>query len=196
MATTKKTDKTKENKSITIPDLYKFYKTEVIQNLKKDFGYKNVMQVPKIKKVVINVGVGKFLKDANHIKSVEKVLTKISGQKPVRTKAKQSISNFKIREDMDIGVMVTLRGVKMYQFLEKLLNVTLPRIRDFRGISNKSFDKNGNYSLGFRENVSFPELKSGESDKNHGMQVVLATNAKNIEEGKALLTYLGFPFVK
>jgi len=178
------------------PNLYNHYKKEVVPELKKDFGLKNVMQVPKITKVVINVGVGKFLKEPNFIENVEKNLAKITGQKTVRTKSKKAISNFKIRENMDIGVMVTLRGPKMYYFLEKLLNITFPRTRDFRGISDKAFDGRGNYSLGFKENVAFPEVKSGELDKGHGLQINISTNAKNKEQGKALLTKMGFPFVK
>jgi large subunit ribosomal protein L5 len=178
------------------PNLYNHYKKEVVPELKKDFGFRNVMQVPKITKVVINVGVGKFLKEPNYIENVEKNLAKITGQKPVRTKSKKAISNFKIRENMDIGVMVTLRGPKMYYFLEKLLNITFPRTRDFRGISDKAFDARGNYSLGFKENVAFPEVKTTETDKGHGLQINISTNAKNKEQGKALLTKMGFPFVK
>ncbi|MCX6781517.1 MAG: 50S ribosomal protein L5 [Candidatus Magasanikbacteria bacterium] len=178
------------------PNLYNYYKKEVVPALKKEFGFKNVMQVPKITKVVINVGVGKFLKEPNFIENVEKNLAKITGQKPVRTKSKKAISNFKIRENMDIGVVVSLRGAKMYYFLEKLLDITLPRTRDFRGISDKAFDGRGNYSLGFKENVAFPEIKAGEAEKTHGMQINIATNAKNKEQGRALLMKLGFPFVK
>ncbi len=178
------------------PNLYSYYKKEAVPALKKEFGFKNVMQVPRITKVVINVGVGKFLKEPNYIENVEKSLSKITGQKTVRTKSKKAISNFKIRENMDIGVVVTLRGAKMYYFLEKLLNVTLPRTRDFRGISDKAFDGRGNYSLGFKENIAFPEIKAGEADKSHGMQINISTTAKNLEQGKALLKTLGFPFVK
>jgi large subunit ribosomal protein L5 len=132
-------------------NLYERYKTEIVPSLIKDGGYTNVMQVPKITKVVLNVGVGRFVKEAGYIDTVEKVLTKITGQKAVRTKAKKSISNFKIREGMEIGVMVTLRGPRMYQFLEKLLRVTFPRVRDFHGISDKAFDRQGNYTIGFKE---------------------------------------------
>lgn len=178
------------------PNLYNFYKKEVVPALKKEFGYKSVMQVPRVAKVVINVGVGKFLKEPNFIENVEKNLAKITGQKPVRTKSKKAISNFKIRENMDIGVVVTLRGPKMYFFLERLLAVTFPRTRDFRGISDKSFDGLGNYNLGFKENAAFPEIKAGEAEKVHGLQIVISTTATNKEEGKALLTKLGFPFVK
>lgn len=176
--------------------LYEQYKKEVVPALKKEFGYKNVMQVPRITKVVINSGVGRFVKEAGYIDNVEKTLSKISGQKPVRTKARDSISNFKIREGMEIGVVVTLRGPKMYHFLEKLVRVTFPRVRDFRGITDKAFDRQGNYTIGLKENVAFPEVKSGDVEKIHGLQIIINTTAKNKQEGKALLTHLGFPFVK
>jgi len=176
-------------------NLYKKYKDIVIPALKKEFNYKSIMQVPKINKVVLNAGIGRFVKEPHFIENVEKTLSNITGQKPVRTKAKKAISNFKIREGMEIGVMVTLRGPKMYHFLDKLLNVTFPRVRDFRGISDKGFDKNGNFTIGFKENVAFPEIKAGEVDKIHGLQVIVNTTAKNKEEGRALLTQLGFPFV-
>ncbi len=176
--------------------LYEQYKKEVVPALKKEFGYKNVMQVPRITKVVINSGVGRFVKETGYIDNVEKTLNRITGQKPVRTKARDSISNFKIREGMEIGVVVTLRGPKMYQFLEKLVRVTFPRVRDFRGVTDKAFDRQGNYTIGLKENVAFPEVKSGEVDKIHGLQIIINTTAKDKQEGKALLTHLGFPFVK
>ncbi len=177
-------------------NLYEQYKKEVVPALKKELNLKSVMQVPKISKVVINVGVGRFLKESGYIDNVEKTLLKITGQKPVRTKAKKAISNFKVREGQEIGVVVTLHGARMYQFLEKLVNVSFPRIRDFRGISNKAFDRQGNYTLGLKENTAFPEVKTGEVDKIHGMEVVINTTAKNREAGLALLTHLGFPFIK
>lgn len=177
-------------------NLYEKYKKEVVPAMKAEFGYKNIMQTPKVAKIIINAGVGRFIKEPHFIENVESTLTKISGQKPVRTKAKKSISNFKIREGMDIGVMVTLRGPRMYQFLEKLVSITLPRVRDFRGVSAKSFDHNGNYTIGFKENLSFPEIKSEDIEKMHGLQIIINTTAKNKEEGKSLLTHLGIPFVK
>lgn len=177
-------------------NLYEKYKKEIVPELMKDLGYKNVMQVPKLEKVVLNVGIGRHLKEANYADMVEKNLFKITGQQPVRTKAKQSISNFKIREGMEVGLSVTLRGPKMYYFLEKLLTLTFPRMRDFRGISDKSFDKQGNFAFGFKENISFPEVDASELEKVHGLQVNVKTTAKTREEGKALLTKLGFPFVK
>ncbi len=175
-------------------NLYEKFKKEVAPALVKELKLKSIMQVPKIKKVVLNVGVGRHVKEANFVDNVVKVLETITGQKAVKTKAKQSISNFKIREGMEIGVMVTLRGPRMYQFLEKLLDTTFPRVRDFHGISPKAFDRQGNYTIGFKENVAFPEVKMEELDKVHGLQIVINTSAKDKNEGKALLTQLGFPF--
>ena len=177
-------------------NLYEKYKKEVVPALQKELGFKNAMQAPKIKKVILNAGIGRFVKEPRYIDNVENTLAKITGQKPMRTKAKKSISNFKIREGMEIGVAVTLRGARMYQFLEKLVSITLPRVRDFRGLSEKSFDKNGNYTIGFKENLAFPEIKAEELEKIHGLQITINTNAKNKAEGKALLTHMGFPFIK
>ncbi len=176
-------------------DFYQTYKKELVPKIMADLGYTNYLQVPKILKVVINAGVGRFIKEPHFIENVEKVLTKISGQKPIRTRAKKSISNFKIREGMDIGVKVTLRGPRMYHFLEKLLRIGLPRVRDFHGLSERGFDAQGNYTIGFKENITFPEVKLEEIDKVHGLQVIISTSAKNKKEGKALLTNLGFPFI-
>lgn len=172
------------------------YKKEIVPAIQKELGLKNVMQVPKITKVVINAGIGRFVKEANFIDNVEKTLTKITGQKPVRTKAKKAISNFKIRQGQEIGVVVTLRGPRMYHFLEKLLRVTFPRVRDFHGISDKAFDRQGNFTIGFKENIAFPEVKLEEIEKIHGLQVVINTTAKDKVAGRALLTHLGFPFTK
>lgn len=176
--------------------LYKKYKEEVVPALREEFGYKNIMQVPKIVKITLNVGFGKHAKENSFIENVEKTLSGISGQKPVRNKATKSISNFKIREGMEIGASVTLRGKRMYDFIDKLVNITMPRVRDFRGINPKSFDKNGNYSIGFKENIAFPEIKSDAIDQIHGLQVVINTTAKNKKEGYALLEKIGFPFKK
>lgn len=176
--------------------LYQTYLKTVVPKLKTERGYKNVMQVPKITKVVVNAGIGRFIKDSGFIDAVEKTLSRITGQKPVRTKSKKSISNFKIREGQEIGVMVTLRGRQMYQFLEKLIRVTFPRVRDFRGIPSDAFDRQGNYTIGFKEHIAFPEVKTEEIDKIHGLQIIIATTAKNQDEGRALLTALGFPFAK
>jgi large subunit ribosomal protein L5 len=176
--------------------LYETYKKEVVPALMKELGLKNVNQVPKISKVVVNAGIGRFVKEANFIDTVEKNLTRITGQKPIRTRAKKAISNFKIREGQEIGVTVTLRGVRMYNFLERLIKVTFPRIRDFHGISDKGFDRQGNYTYGFKENVSFPEIKMDEIEKMHGLQIIVNTTAKDKTEGRALLSHLGFPFIK
>ena len=177
-------------------NLYEKYKKEIAPALQKELGYKNLMQVPKVQKVVVNAGIGRFVKEPRFIDNVENTISKITGQKPIRTKAKKSISNFKIREGMEIGVAVTLRGPRMYQFLEKLVSITLQSVRDFRGLSEKSFDKNGNYTIGFKENLAFPEIKAEELEKIHGLQITINTNAKNRIEGKALLVHLGFPFTK
>ncbi len=170
------------------------YTTDVIPTMKKEFGYTNVMQVPKVKKVTINVGYGRHTKDAAFIERVEKTLTVISGQKPVHNKAKKSISNFKIREGMPIGTSVTLRGPGMYEFLYKLINIVFPRVRDFRGLSPKGLDRQGNCTIGFKEHISFPEVTSYTMDGIHGLQIVINTSAKSKAEGLSLLKHMGFPF--
>ena len=172
------------------------YKKDVIPALKEELGIQNIMDVPKISKVIVNVGYGRHAKDKGYIENVGKTLELITGQKPVINKAKKSISNFKIREGMMIGSSVTLRGDKMYDFLYRLINITLPRVRDFRGISPKSFDGRGNYTLGFKENIAFPEISVEGSDKIHGLQVIVSTTAQKDVDGRALLTKLGFPFKK
>lgn len=176
--------------------LYEKYKKETVPALQQKMGYKNVMQVPRILKVVLNVGMGRFVKESGYIENVEKTLSKISGQKPLRTKAKKAISNFKIREGQEIGVTVTMRGPRMYQFLEKLLRVTFPRVRDFHGIPLNGFDRQGNYTIGFKENIAFPEVKMEDIEKVHGLQIIINTSAKSKEAGVALLTELGFPFIR
>jgi len=170
------------------------YKKEVIPEMKKIFGYKNDLAVPRLKKVVVNVGVGKNLKEPNFIEAVENNLMRITGQRPVKTKARKSISSFKIRKGLVIGLMVTLRGNRMYDFLEKLINVTLPRIRDFRGLSPNSIDDNGNLSIGFKEYISFPEIRPDEIEKLHGLEVSITTTSKSRKEGLELFKLLGFPF--
>ena len=177
-------------------NLYEKYKKEVVPAMMKQLGYSNVMQVPKVAKVILNAGIGRFVKEPHFIENVENTLKKITGQKSVRAKAKKSISNFKIREGMEIGVLVTLRGKRMYQFLEKLVAITFPRVRDFRGLNDKSFDRSGNFTVGFKENLAFPEIKAEEIEKIHGLQIIINTTAKNKQEGKILLTNLGFPFSK
>lgn len=172
------------------------YQKEIIPALKEKFNYSNVSLVPKIKKIVINVGFGRRVKDKDYIENIEKTLIKISGQKPVFTKAKKSISSFKVREGMIIGIMVTLRGERMYHFLDKLLNVSFPRVRDFRGISEKSVDKQGNLIVGFKENSSFPEVKVDDINNIHGLEIIVDSSAKNKEEGLELYRMAGFPFRK
>lgn len=174
--------------------LYTMYKETIVPELKKELGIDNVHDVPKVEKVVINVGYGRQVKNKAYIDSVESTLTAISGQKPLHNKAKKSISNFKIREGMDIGMSVTLRGEQMYEFLYKLINLTLPRVRDFRGISIKGFDKQGNYSMGIKENIAFPEIKIESNDNIHPLQIVVATSATDKASGVALLKKMGFPF--
>ncbi len=170
------------------------YQKEVIPQMKSEFGYKNDMAVPKITKVTLNVGLGSNLKDAKYLETVEKTLTRITGQKPVQTKARKSIAGFKIREGMVIGVKVTLRGERMYNFLYKLLNVAFPRVRDFWGISDKVLDRQGNLALGFKEHIIFPEIKPEEVDRLHGLQIIITSSARKREEGLQLFRLLGFPF--
>ncbi len=172
------------------------YKKEIIPQLKEKFRKKNNLEVPRIEKVVLNVGFGRHSKEKEYVKNVEDTLIRISGQRPVLTKAKKSISSFKIREGMIIGAMVTLRGNRMFDFLEKLINITFPRVRDFRGISTKSVDKSGNLNVGFQEHLSFPEIKSDEVDRVHGLSVCVTTTAKIREEGLELFRLMGFPFKK
>lgn len=175
-------------------ELKKVYQEKVISTLQKELGYKNKLSVPRLEKVVLNVGVGQGLKDQKHVEVVENTLRRISGQQPVKTRAKRAISAFKIRQGMIVGMKVTLRGERMYDFVDKLINVTLPRVRDFRGLSEKSLDKEGNMSIGFREHIAFPEIKSDEIEKMHGLEVTIHTTAKNREEGLLLFKRLGFPF--
>lgn len=176
--------------------LQELYKKKIISAMKEKFGYKNDLAVPKLDKAVVNVGIGKFSKDKAYINNVINSLNRITGQKPVLTKAKKSISAFKVREGSIIGAMVTLRGKRMYDFIEKLINISFPRVRDFRGISEKSVDRQGNLSVGFREHLAFPEIKADEVDKIHGLEVCISTTAKTREEGLELLKLMGFPFKK
>ncbi len=178
------------------PRLKEKYKNEVVPSLMKKFNYKSVMQAPKIEKVVINMGVGEGATNAKAIDSAMEDLKAITGQKPVVTRAKKSIAGFKIRKGMPIGVKVTLRGDRMYYFLDKLFNVALPRVRDFRGVPDKSFDGRGNYTLGLREQLIFPEIDYDKIDKIRGMDVVIVTTAETDEEAKALLAELGMPFAR
>lgn len=170
------------------------YKNEIIPKMIEKFGYQNRMQVPRIVKVVVNSGVGKNAKDKNFVDGVADSIARISGQKPIQTKAKQSISAFKTRKGMIVGVAATLRGKRMYDFLEKLVNITFPRIRDFRGISEKNVDAKGNLSVGFKEHIAFPEIQSDAVENMHGLQVCVATTAKTRDEGLALFKLMGFSF--
>ncbi len=172
------------------------YQKEIIPQLKEKLGVKNILALPRIKSVVVNVGVGRFTKDKAHIDNVVESLTNITGQKPVLCEAKKSISAFKIRQGNVVGVKVTLRGRRMYDFIEKLVNITFPRIRDFRGISEKAVDNYGNMAIGFKEHLAFPEIKIDEISKQHGLEVCVSTTAKNCETGLELFRLLGFPFKK
>jgi len=170
------------------------YKKEILPELKKRFGYKNDFMAPKLQKVVVNVGFGRNYKDNDLIENIKKSLADITGQRCVMTKSKKSISAFKIRDGLIIGAMVTLRGERMYDFIEKLVNITFPRVRDFRGISEKSVDKIGNLTVGFREHLPFPEISPESIENVHGLEVSITTGAKNKEEGLAFLKLVGFPF--
>ena len=174
--------------------LKELYNKEIMPKLMKEFGYKNVMQAPKIRKVVINMGLGEAIQNIKILDSAVEELATIAGQKPVITKAKKSIASFKLREGMPIGCVVTLRRDRMYEFLDRLLNVSLPRVRDFKGVSGKGFDGNGNYSLGVKDQLIFPEINYDKVEKIKGMNITIVTSAKNDEEGKALLRLMGMPF--
>ncbi len=173
-----------------------FYRSKVISSMREKHNYDNVMQVPGLEKIVINMGLGKAKEDSKIIEKATKELAQIALQKPVVTKAKKAVSNFKIREGMPIGSMVTLRGDRMWVFLEKLINIALPRVRDFRGVSTNSFDGRGNYNLGVREQLVFPEINFDQMDGIRGMDIAIITSAKTDEEAKSLLELLGMPFKK
>ena len=170
------------------------YLNEVVPGLQEQFKYTNVMAIPKLDKVVINIGLGEVTQNPKALDAALNDLTLITGQKPVVTRAKKSIAGFKLREGMPVGVKVTLRGDRMYEFVDRLLSVALPRVRDFRGVSPKSFDGRGNFSLGLKEQLIFPEIEYDKIDKLRGMEIVFATTAKTDEEGRALLKLLGMPF--
>ena len=172
------------------------YKTEIVEAMTKKFGYKNIMQVPKLDKIVINMGVGEAKENAKILEAAVSDMETISGQKAVITKAKKAVANFKIREGMPIGCKVTLRGDKMYEFLDRLVNLALPRVRDFRGVSANSFDGRGNYSLGIKEQLIFPEVEYDKVDKVRGMDVIFVTTAKTDEEARELLKLFNMPFAK
>ncbi len=171
-----------------------FYTKEVVPALKKQFNYKNIMQVPRLDKIVINMGLGEAIQNIKILDSALAEITAITGQRPVITKARRSIAQFKLRAGMPIGCMVTLRKERMYEFLNRLINIALPRVRDFRGLPPHAFDGRGNYSLGLKEQIIFPEINYDKIDKIKGMNIVIATTAKTDEEGRALLRLLGMPF--
>ncbi len=172
------------------------YTKDVAPALAKEFGLKNRMQVPRLEKIVVNIGVGEALDNAKALDSAVEDMTTVTGQKPVVTKARKSIANFKLREGRSIGVRVTLRGERMWSFLDRLVNVALPRTRDFRGVSAKSFDGRGNYTLGVREQIIFPEIHYEKIDKLRGLEVTIVTTAPNDEQGRRLLQLMGLPFVR
>ncbi|MEW6698343.1 MAG: 50S ribosomal protein L5 [Bacillota bacterium] len=172
------------------------YLTEVVPALMQKFGYKNVMQVPKVEKVIINIGLGEAIQNSKAVDAAVGDLMTITGQRPVTTKAKKSIAAFKLRAGMTIGAKVTMRGERMYQFVDRLFNIALPRVRDFRGVSDKSFDGRGNYTLGLKEQLIFPEIDYDKVDKVRGMDITFVTTAKTDEEARELLRLMGMPFVK
>lgn len=177
-----------------VPRLKERYIKEVIPAMVKEFSYKNVMEVPKVQKVVLNVGLGEAIQNIKLLDAAQKELSIITGQKAVVTKAKKSIASFKLKQGVPIGCKVTLRGDRMYEFLDRLISLALPRIRDFKGVSGRSFDGRGNYSLGLKEQFIFPEIDYDKVEIAHGLDVTICTSAKTGKEGKALLSYLGMPF--
>ena len=172
------------------------YQNEIVDAMIKKFGYKNIMEVPKLEKIVVNMGVGEAKENAKLLEAAMKDMETITGQKVVATKAKNSVANFKIREGMAIGCKTTLRGEKMYEFMDRLINLALPRVRDFRGVSADSFDGRGNYALGIKEQIIFPEIEYDKVDKVRGMDIIFVTTAKTDEEARELLTLFNMPFAK
>ena len=172
------------------------YREEIVPELVKEFGYSNVMQAPRLDKIVVNVGLGEAISNAKALESAVADISAITGQRPVVTRAKKSIAAFKLRAGMPVGATVTLRGERMYEFLDRMVAITLPRIRDFRGVSPNSFDGRGNYTLGFQEQIAFPEIDYDKIDRARGLEVSLVTTAKTDEEGRRLLALLGMPFAR
>ncbi len=177
-----------------VPRLKEKYQTEVVPALMREFQYRSVMQVPRLEKIVLNIGLGEAIQNSKALEAATADLVAIAGQKPVITRARKSIAAFKVRQGMPIGVMVTLRGLRMWSFLDRLMNLVLPRLRDFRGVSRRSFDGRGNYSIGLREQIVFPEIDYDKVDKLRGLEVVIVTTAPDDEQGYALLKRLGMPF--
>jgi large subunit ribosomal protein L5 len=191
-----KTSAAKKDSSGYTPRLQAVYDKEVRAALQKEFGYKNAMEIPKLDKIVINMGVGETVNDSKIIQAAVNELTLIAGQKPVVTRSKKAIAGFKLRENLPIGCKVTLRKQKMYEFLDRLINTALPRVRDFRGVPAKSFDGHGNYALGLKEQIVFPEINYDKIDQIRGMDIIIVTTAKTDNEARALLTAFQMPFVK
>jgi large subunit ribosomal protein L5 len=179
-----------------LPRLMERYRQEIVPAMMKEFDYSNVMQVPRLEKVVVNIGLGEAIQDAKALETAERDVAAITGQHPVITRAKKSIAGFKLRTGMPIGMMVTLRGRRMYEFLDRLVNAVLPRIRDFRGVPRNSFDGRGNYSLGLKDQLVFPEIDYDKVDKPRGLEVTIVTTAALDDEGRRLLELLGFPIMK
>ena len=177
-----------------VPRLRTVYETEVRDSLQKEFSFSNVMEIPKLDKIVINMGVGAAVNDSKKVKKAVAEMTLIAGQAPVTTRAKKSIAGFKVREEMPLGCKVTLRGTKMYEFLDRLIQVALPRVRDFRGVKDNSFDGRGNYALGLKEQLVFPEISYDDVDDIRGMDIIICTSAKNDKEAHALLSAFEMPF--
>ena len=192
MAKTEKRSKAAEQ--APVPRLKKKYQGDVVPAMMKEFGYKNPLQVPRLEKITLNVGLGEAIQNIKVLDAAVAEVAAITGQKPVITRAKKAIANFKLREGVPIGCMVTLRRERMYEFLDRLIHVALPRVRDFKGVSDRSFDRRGNYSLGLREQIVFPEIQADKVDKARGLSVSIVTTAKTDQEGKALLKYMGMPF--
>lgn len=178
------------------PRLLKKYREEIIPGLQKKFNYKNVMQVPRLEKIVVNIGVGEAIENSKFLDNAMEELAVIAGQRPAIAKAKKSISNFKLREGMSIGCFVTLRGWRMYEFLDRLINIAIPRVRDFRGLSDRSMDGRGNFNMGLKEQIVFPEINYDKIEKIRGMNICVVTTAKTDEEGYELLSSFGMPFVR
>lgn len=180
--------------TVYIPRLRTQYDETIKPNLIKEFGYKNVMQAPKLDKIVLNIGVGEAVNDTKKVKSAAADLERIAGQKPVITHARKSIAGFKVREEMPLGVKVTLRKARMYEFLDRLVNIALPRVRDFRGLNPNSFDGRGNYAMGIKEHIIFPEINFDQIDQTWGMDIIVCTTARTDDEARALLKAFNFPF--
>ncbi len=195
-AITSTTSRLEEKATTSTSRLKEKYTGEIVPQLVKKFSYKNVMQVPRLKKIVLNIGLGEAVENAKALESSEKDLSAIVGQHPVITRAKKSIAAFKLRAGMPIGIMATLRGKKMYDFLDKMINAVLPRIRDFQGLSPNTFDGRGNYNLGLKEQIIFPEIEYDKVDKIRGLQITICTTATKDEEGRELLRLFGMPFAR